>query len=934
MRSHWFVAALVALTLTASSTAGPVQPVKSSVDDREYRHVVLPNTLRALLIHDPRSDRAIAAVSVARGRNQDPEEHEGLAHLVEHLLLAATDKYPEVDGFVAFLREFGGSAAAYTASDRTTYHFQLNAAHLPEALDRLAQFFIAPAFKPDHIEREKQATLQENKRTRWEEDWSEFATARQTVNPDHPWSRLFTGTLDTLRGVGRPEVRAFFEANYSADTITVAVLGPQDLDTLEGLVADRFGTIVNRRLGSRPPNPPIYSPGTLPASYTWWNFNGRTLDFAFPIPPLKPHYRTKPTRHLAGLVGDESPGSLHDILNRRGWITALEARDVTIDEQNSLFGISVSLTETGELHVQEIVDLTYAWIKLIGSEGIDAWRYREDARLAEIAFRFHNLTTPVDAVIDAAEALANYPPEDTLRYSHMMEQFDESLIRRYLQFLAPENALVSISGPDVDVDYGESFLEPGLRWGPALRPRETDAPLKLPGRNSYIPEDLELAVKPVPPGKPAPLETGTAVETWHAPDTEFRTPTTRVELQLRPAAPFTPDDVVMATLHAKLVGNAVHARAYAAKRAGLTHEINSTWTGLRIRVGGYHDKLSILFDDVLATFVDVPVNEERFALEQTRLIRTYVHKKRTEPIRDTVQYLLHPELWPMDVLIEAARRTTPSTLVAWRKKRLGAMGATLLVHGNFLEEDARSLAALVHRRLGIVELPHVLPTARRLAGSLRYEHSIELGDDTTNYALYIHGASDGIEERASTGLIAQMLYDRYYTALTEEDEQTFAAHVLALSVARIPGILLFQYSETGANELETRTRAFLDEQRAWFRELSEAEFEEHKSRCVATVTRPDRNNRDRVARLAQNLANRVLTFDERDQFARAVGRLTPAKIADAYEALIDPSRGNRLTVYSPGNAGTVPQDGTPVVSVEALIEATSSSSATEQQLND
>ena len=654
MRSHWFVAALVAVTLTASPTGGPVQPVKSPVDDREYRHVVLPNNLQALLIHDPGSDRAVAAVSVARGSNQDPEGHEGLAHLLEHLLFVATDEYPEVDGFTDFVRELGGSAAAYTASDRTTYHFQLKADHLPEALDRFAQFFIAPLFEPDHVEREKQAVDKETRRKRWEEGWQEFAAIRRTINPDHPWSRLHPGNLETLSGVSGPQVRAFFEANYSADTITVAVLGPHDLDTLEGLVADRFGTIINRRLGPRPPNPPFYRPGTLPASYTWRNFNERTMTLTFSIPPLKPHYRSKPSRYLAGLVGHEGPGSLHDVLNRRGWIEELVAAgDRNIDEQNSFFGIRMTLTDVGEPHVQEIVDLTYAWVELIRSDGIDAWRYREDAHLADIDFRFHNLTTSVDAAIDAAEALANYPPEDILRYSHMMEQFDESLIRRYLQFLTPENALVSISGPDVDADYGESFYEPSLRWGPALLPREIDAPLELPRRNSYIPEDLDLAIKPVPPGKPALLETGTAVETWHAPDTEFRTPTARVELQLRPAAPFTPDDVVLATLHAKL------------------------------------------------------------------------------------------------------------------------------------------------------------------------------------------------------------------------------------------------------------------------------ELEEHKSRCVAHIARTDRNNRDRVARLTQNLANRVLTFDERDQFVRAVRRLTPAKIADAYDALIDPSRGNRLTVYSPGPAGTVPQDGTLVSSLKALIESTS-----------
>lgn len=171
MRSLWLAAALVAVTMTAGQTVGPVQPVKSPIDDREYRYVELPNNLRALLIHDSRSARAVVAASVARGSDQDPEGHEGLAHLVGSLMFVATAKYPEVDGFAGLLREHGGSAGVKVASERTTYRFQLNADHLPEALDRFAQFFISPLFEPDHVEREKQAAVEETKRKRWEDGW-------------------------------------------------------------------------------------------------------------------------------------------------------------------------------------------------------------------------------------------------------------------------------------------------------------------------------------------------------------------------------------------------------------------------------------------------------------------------------------------------------------------------------------------------------------------------------------------------------------------------------------------------------------------------------------------------------------------------------------------------------------------------------------------
>ena len=912
---------LLALALAACQAPGLPAPVKSPIDERAYRHVVLPNNLRALLIHAPGSDRAAAAASVARGSDHDPDAHQGLAHFVEHMLFIATDRYPEVGGFTDFVLKHGGSYRAYTANDRTTYHFHLQPDRLPEALDRFAQFFIAPRFDPAYVERERESVQSEYQFQSKQDAWRGFAVGKELFNPAHPGARFNIGSRETLRDAGIREVRAFFEANYSADTITVAVLGPQDLDALEALVAERFGAVVDRGLGLPLPNPPLYAPGTLPASYAWrTNRAARTLGFAFPIPPLRPHYRTKPARHLANLIGHEGPGSLHDVLSRRGWIEGLSAGAAALDEWNATFHIRMALTDAGKPHIAEIVDLTYAWIGLVRRAGISRWRYREDARGAALRFRFPETATPTATVIRAAEALPHYPPEDVLRHPYLMEAFDEPLIRRFLAHLVPENALVSISGPDVDGDRIEPVFGTAWRMGPAMLPRDVEAPLVLPGPNRYLPEDLDLALEPDPPARPVLLPTGTVVETWHAPDTQFRTPAARVDLQLRAAEPMTPADVVLATLHAELVDDSMNSHTYPARLAGLTYAVRASWTGLRVYVGGFHDKLALLLEDVLDAFVASRVDPDRFAAARATLTEAYANQKLRRPheqVKETIYHLLHPGVWPVDDLLNALSRATPETLAAWRRMRLTGMGATLLVHGNLLEEDARSLAALVQRKLDIVELPHKLPNARRLEGSRRYEHAVD--HDDAAYVLYLQGARDGIDERARIGLIGRMLAARYFTALRTERQLGYIVQAYALPIARRPGIaFVVQAPTAGAREIETLTRTFLEEQRGWFAGLSAAEFGQYRTGYVATVSGSDRNNHDRVSRLIGDLAARVLTFDERERLAEAASRLTRAEVAAGYGALIDPGAGNRLTVYSPGVADTAPGDGAPVSSMEAF----------------
>jgi hypothetical protein len=56
-----------------------------SLDDRQYRVIRLPNKLEALLVHDPETDKASAALDVNVGNFSDDDTMPGMAHAVEHV---------------------------------------------------------------------------------------------------------------------------------------------------------------------------------------------------------------------------------------------------------------------------------------------------------------------------------------------------------------------------------------------------------------------------------------------------------------------------------------------------------------------------------------------------------------------------------------------------------------------------------------------------------------------------------------------------------------------------------------------------------------------------------------------------------------------------------------------------------------------------------
>jgi insulysin len=82
--------------LKASSVDGVVvltdMMEKPSLDIRQYRVIRLRNQLEVLLIHDPETDKASAALDVHVGSFSDPKDMPGLAHAVEHMLFMGTEK--------------------------------------------------------------------------------------------------------------------------------------------------------------------------------------------------------------------------------------------------------------------------------------------------------------------------------------------------------------------------------------------------------------------------------------------------------------------------------------------------------------------------------------------------------------------------------------------------------------------------------------------------------------------------------------------------------------------------------------------------------------------------------------------------------------------------------------------------------------------------
>ena len=77
-------------------------PIKSNsidkhpLDRSEVRKLTLDNGVRVYLLSDPNFNVSAASMVVETGSLENPNDREGLAHFLEHMLFLGTEKYPDV----------------------------------------------------------------------------------------------------------------------------------------------------------------------------------------------------------------------------------------------------------------------------------------------------------------------------------------------------------------------------------------------------------------------------------------------------------------------------------------------------------------------------------------------------------------------------------------------------------------------------------------------------------------------------------------------------------------------------------------------------------------------------------------------------------------------------------------------------------------------
>ena len=294
--------------------------LKHPLDKSQSKTVVLENGLKVYLLSDPSFNVSAASVSVEVGSLDNPNERQGLAHFLEHMLFLGTEKYPDVDEYSSYLKTHGGYSNAYTASDHTNYQFQVLPDGFEGALDRFSQFFINPLFTEEYTSREVNAVNSEHQKNMLNDNWRQFRIASLFAKKGHPERKFGTGNLETLGDITREELIQFYKQHYSANRMGIALLSTHSLETMESWCRKYFSLVKNYNLDRNK-----YDPKYLEEKETFRLVqidpvkDVRNLNLLFALPGTRHLYKSKPGRQFGFILGYEGKGSLLSYLKQKGW---------------------------------------------------------------------------------------------------------------------------------------------------------------------------------------------------------------------------------------------------------------------------------------------------------------------------------------------------------------------------------------------------------------------------------------------------------------------------------------------------------------------------------------------------------------------------------------------------------------------------------------
>ena len=247
------------------------------------------------------------------GSRDEPDGIAGTSHFLEHLLFKGTPSRSAKDIADAF-DAVGGDVNAFTGKEYTCFYSRVLDEYLPMAFEVLSDMVRNSVVDPEELESERKVILEEIAMHEDAPDELVHDLYYRSLWAKHPLGRPVLGFNDTVGGVSRDEVVAYWQDRYAPPNLVVAAAGHIDHDDLVARVEQAFAEPRGTRTARN---------GAAPAPGTGVTVHKRPTEQAHIVVGTPGLARSHPDRHTLGVLdtilgGGMSSRLFQEIREKRG----------------------------------------------------------------------------------------------------------------------------------------------------------------------------------------------------------------------------------------------------------------------------------------------------------------------------------------------------------------------------------------------------------------------------------------------------------------------------------------------------------------------------------------------------------------------------------------------------------------------------------------
>jgi insulysin len=890
---------------------------KSKSDKREYLYKQLQNGMKVILVSDPEADKSSGALNVNIGSLSDPADFPGLAHFCEHMLFMGTEKYPKEDEYSEFLNANSGTYNAWTDLDATNYFFEISNEAFEEAVDRFAQFFLKPLFVQDPVEREMKAVDSENKKNLQNDVWRFLQLQRSESTKESVFSRFSTGNLETLN---KPHIRdALLEMHskyYCSSLMALALLSPKPLSELEKMVDNLFTDVKRVQELSLPKydSHPAYDKSN--SGYFYYVEPVRdqdSLTFYWFLPDNSKYYKQKPLNYLSSLIGHEGPNSLCSSLMQDDYITNLVSGFDSVAQTYATFYLTITLTKKGLEKYEDVIKRVLYFIQIIQSQPINKRFFEENQIINKLKFDFKSKEQPMNYVSDLAYNFRSYAPSDILKGGYIIEEYDENLIRSYLDAIQLSNLNIYLISRSVSEKCTESerwygtkyskhtFTEDFIKNHSKITLQTCTHNLAYPPENVFIPKSLELRPEPKPEEikkHPEKILDEEGIVVWYKRDTTFKLPKAVVicQIYLNKSSRSFYEYEAIAYVWNSIIENELREISYMAREANVSFKFHTNNEGLYLSVTGFDYSMKNALIEIMKIFKNIQANdkEEKLKTQIIRHIQDYTNFFLRQPYSQAIAYienLITDPSAPAEEKLKILQRGVEiSTLVDFVSKFLKESRFEWLIQGNVLPDEAVEMGKVCVEIIQEDKLPIDKTIIYRTVNispkwnAVYQTNNVNPKEENSVICTFLQCGK--LDDKGSCILlvIESLFKDKFFNELRTKQALGYIAMLFHREYRCNEGLMcLVQSAVKSAEYIWQKIKEFFEDAEKSMSELTDELFNTHVNSVIVEKKQKDITLADEVYRNAHEIKKKQFVFDRREQHVKVLEQLKKQEVIEFYD---------------------------------------------------